>query len=90
MHRVPSSWDCLSAGSLESVHTWFDDSSDLVRSFPIRAELSGVGLFGVFEDFSHDQITELERARADLLVIVALDLILVILDPKEGLVAFLL
>ena len=89
MHGVPSSWDCLSAGSFESVYSWFDDSNDLVWSFPIRAELSGVGFFGVFEDFSHDQITELKRARADLFVVVALDLILVILDPKEGFVAFL-
>ena len=34
----------------------------------------------------HDEITEFKRSCSDLLVIIALDLILIVLDPEQSLV----
>ena len=79
MHGVPCSRNWFAGRRLESVYSWFYDLGDFVWSFP--------GLFSVFEHFTEYDVAQLERSRPDLLIVVVLDLVLIILDVVQSLVA---
>ena len=60
---------------------------DFVWSFPVSPKLACVQLFSVFEHFTEYDVAQLERSRPDLLIVVVLDLVLIILDVVQSLVA---
>ena len=62
---------------------------DFVWSFPVSPQLACIQLLGVFEHFAEYYIAQLERSRPDLLVVVVLDLMLIILDAEQSLIASL-
>ena len=89
MHGVPCSGNRFACCCLESLDFWLNDLSNLVRSFPVSSKLACVQFLSVFEHFAEYNIAQFERSRLDLLVVVALDLMLIVLDTEQGLVASL-
>jgi len=69
------------------VDSRFHYLDDLVWSFPVGSEFSGFPFLSVFEHLSEDQIFQFEGAGLNLLVVIAFDLMLVVLDSKQCLVA---
>ena len=72
------------------VDSGFYDLDDLVGSFPNGSEFSGLPFLSVFEHLPEDQISQFEGAGLNLLVVVAFDLVLIVLDTKQRLVAYFL
>ena len=89
MHGVPCSGNGFASRRLESVDSWFNNLSNFVRPFPVSSEFACIQLLSVFEHFAQYYIAQFERSRLDLLVVVAFDLMLIILDAEQGLVAAL-
>ena len=87
MNGIPCSRDGFAGGRLESADSGFDYFGDHIWTFPIRPEFSVVQLLCVFENFAQYDIAQLERSRSDFLVVMALDLVLVVLNSEQCLVA---
>ena len=64
--------------------------SDFVRPFSISPELGCIQLLSVYKHFAQYYIAEFERSRLDFIVVVAFNMMLIILDAEQGLVAALL
>ena len=69
------------------VDSRFHDLDDLVWSFPVGSEFSGFPFLSVFEHLPEDQISQFEGAGLNLLIVIAFDLVLVVLDSKQCLLA---
>ena len=62
------------------VDSGFDYLGNLVWSLPIGSEFASLPFLSIFE--LENEVTLFERSRLDLLVVVALDLMLVVLNEK--------
>ena len=60
----------------------FDYLGDLVRSLPICSEFASFPFLGILEQLPQNEVAYFERPRLNLLVIVALDLMLIVLNAK--------
>ena len=64
------------------VDSGFDYLGNLVWSLPIGSEFTSLPFLSIFKHLPENEVTQLERSRLDLLVVVALDLMLVVLNAK--------
>ncbi|CAL8112645.1 unnamed protein product [Prunus armeniaca] len=85
MLYVPRMTEGLSVRVSESVSPRSLDTDDFVGSFPGRSDGSFRRILSCQRDFSHDPVSDLERAGSDPGVIVSRDALLVSFVSKVGL-----
>ena len=88
MYCVPTSGEQFSFGVSQLVRSWTCDAFNLVRAFPVGAELSVSGFRCIWEDFTQNQLPYLEASFFDMFVVLTRYLLLIGCHPDQSLFSF--